>query len=112
MRIGYGTYLRDGGDLREEAQLAEASGLDGIFFSEHHGVAHYPPSPLALAHFALGATTTLRAGPMPLLLPLHHPVRIAEETALIDHVSGGRLIVGLAIGYLEDDFEQVGVPLS
>jgi alkanesulfonate monooxygenase SsuD/methylene tetrahydromethanopterin reductase-like flavin-dependent oxidoreductase (luciferase family) len=112
VRIGYGTYLRDGGDLRAEAMLAEASGLDAMFFSEHHGIARYPPSPLALAHYALGATSTLRAGPMPLLLPLHHPLRIAEESALIDHVSGGRLIMGLATGYLEDDFEQVGVPLA
>jgi alkanesulfonate monooxygenase SsuD/methylene tetrahydromethanopterin reductase-like flavin-dependent oxidoreductase (luciferase family) len=115
-RIGYGTYVGPGAgeglELREEIQLTEAAGFDAIFFSEHHGTERYPPSPLALASYALGATATLRSGPMPLLLPLHDPVRVAEESALLDVVSGGRLVLGLAAGYLPLDFEQIGIPVD
>src|ERR1700729_772094 len=115
-QIGYGTYVGpgtgEGLELREEIQLTEAAGFDAIFFSEHHGTERYPPSPLALASYALGATTTLRSGPMPLLLPLHDPVRVAEESALLDVVSGGRLVLGLAAGYLPHDFEQIGIPVD
>jgi alkanesulfonate monooxygenase SsuD/methylene tetrahydromethanopterin reductase-like flavin-dependent oxidoreductase (luciferase family) len=112
--ISYGTYpaqgITAGGELQEEIGLAEEAGFSAIYFSEHHGVRGYPPSPLALTHFALGGTRTLRAGPMPLLLPLHDPVRIAEETALIDHLSGGRLVLGVAPGFLAADFNQEGIP--
>jgi alkanesulfonate monooxygenase SsuD/methylene tetrahydromethanopterin reductase-like flavin-dependent oxidoreductase (luciferase family) len=115
-RLGYGTYVGpgvgEGLELREEIELTEAAGFDAIFFSEHHGTERYPPSPLALASYALGATTTLRSGPMPLLLPLHDPVRVAEETALLDVVSGGRLVLGLAAGYLPMDFEQIGIAVE
>jgi alkanesulfonate monooxygenase SsuD/methylene tetrahydromethanopterin reductase-like flavin-dependent oxidoreductase (luciferase family) len=115
-RLGYGTYVGpgpgEGLELREEIQLTEAAGFDAIFFSEHHGTERYPPSPLALASYALGATSTLRSGPMPLLLPLHDPVRVAEESALLDFVSGGRLVLGLAAGYLPRDFEQIGIPVD
>jgi alkanesulfonate monooxygenase SsuD/methylene tetrahydromethanopterin reductase-like flavin-dependent oxidoreductase (luciferase family) len=115
-RLGYGTYVGPGAgeglELREEIQLTEAAGFDAIFFSEHHGTERYPPSPLALASYALGATTTLRSGPMPLLLPLHDPVRVAEESALLDFVSGGRLVLGLAAGYLPRDFEQIGIAVE
>jgi len=115
-RLGYGTYVGpgpgEGLELREEIQMTEAAGFDAIFFSEHHGTERYPPSPLALASYALGATTTLRSGPMPLLLPLHDPVRVAEESALLDFVSGGRLVLGLAAGYLPRDFEQIGIALE
>jgi alkanesulfonate monooxygenase SsuD/methylene tetrahydromethanopterin reductase-like flavin-dependent oxidoreductase (luciferase family) len=112
-RCAYGTYLPaapgSADELREEISLVEAAGLHAIYFSEHHGVAGYAPSPMALAAFALGATTTLRAGAMPLLLPLHHPVRIAEEAALLDFMSGGRLVLGVGAGYLESDFVQIGL---
>lgn len=116
MRITYGTYVAQGelagAELREEIRLVEQAGFEAIFFSEHHGVDRYPPSPIHLAAFALGITTQLRAGPMPLLLPLHNPVRIAEDVALLDHVSSGRMVIGLSPGYLPVDFEQIGVPLD
>jgi len=83
-----------------------------VFFSEHHGVPGYIANPLAAATFVLGCSGTLRSGPMPLLLPLHDPVRIVEQAALVDAISGGRLIMGLGAGYLPRDFEQCGVPLD
>jgi alkanesulfonate monooxygenase SsuD/methylene tetrahydromethanopterin reductase-like flavin-dependent oxidoreductase (luciferase family) len=116
LTASYGTYVgtgdKAGAELRDEIVAAEQGGYYAVFFSEHHATPGYPPSPLALASYALGATSVLRSGPMPLLLPLHDPIRVAEETALIDHVSGGRLVLGVAPGYLPADFSQVGLPLD
>lgn len=112
---GYGTYLPGaagaGIELLEEIDLVQEAGLDAIFFSEHHGVDEYPPTPLTLAGVALGRTSTLRSGPMPTLVPLHNPVRLAEDAAVLDFVSDGRLIMGLGTGYLEQDFAQIGADL-
>jgi alkanesulfonate monooxygenase SsuD/methylene tetrahydromethanopterin reductase-like flavin-dependent oxidoreductase (luciferase family) len=111
---GYGTYIAaseaSGAGLRREIELVGDVGFDGIFFSEHHGSPQYPPSPLALSAYALGVDSNLRSGPMPLLLPLHNAVRVSEETALLDRVSDGRLVVGIATGYVKSEFEQAGVP--
>lgn len=115
MRCGYGTYLAGeaarGPALRDEVLRVEQAGFEGIYFSEHHGVQGYPADPLLLAAHALGATTRLLAGPLPLLLPLRDPVRIAESAALAQFVSGGRFVLGLGAGHLPADFGQVGISL-
>jgi alkanesulfonate monooxygenase SsuD/methylene tetrahydromethanopterin reductase-like flavin-dependent oxidoreductase (luciferase family) len=116
LRIGYGTYIAAeraaAPQFRVEVSEAEQAGFDGIYFSEHHGVPGYAATPLTLAAMALAQTTVLRAGPMPLLLPLHDPVRIAEESAMIDFLSQGRLVLGLGAGYHPSDYGQAGIPLS
>lgn len=116
MRLGYGTYVRSQSDLaskvREEIQLADAAGFDAIFFTEHHGMEGFVPNPLAAATFALGVSPRLRAGTLPLLLPLHDPVRIGEEAVLAEAFSGGRLLLGIGAGYLPRDFEQAGIALT
>lgn len=116
LRIGYGTYLAAeraaAPQFRVEVSEAEQAGFDGIYFSEHHGVPGYAATPLTLAAMALAQTTVLRAGPMPLLLPLHDPVRVAEDSAMIDFLSQGRLVLGLGAGYHPSDYGQAGIPLS
>jgi alkanesulfonate monooxygenase SsuD/methylene tetrahydromethanopterin reductase-like flavin-dependent oxidoreductase (luciferase family) len=116
IRLGYGTYLpgtpSGGAELRQEIALAESAGFDAMFFAEHHGVPGYPPDPLSLAIFALGQTSRLRAGPMPLLLPLREPARIAETAAMADFISNGRLILGVGVGYLQKDYDQIGIPFD
>lgn len=116
LRCGYGTYVpahaEAAAELREEIGLAEGAGFDAIFYSEHHGVDGYAPDPLALATFALGRTTRLRAGPMPLLLPLRNPALVAETAGLAHFISDGRLILGLGTGYHPQDFDQVGAPID
>ena len=116
MRLAYGTYIpSDPGTpaaLRDEIRLAEDAGFDAIYFSEHHLAEGFPPDPLSAAIYALGQTTTMRAGAMPLLLPIHEPVRIAERAAMANFLSNGRLVLGVGAGYHETDFAQVGIALE
>lgn len=119
MRFGYviGQQLGHGTDpaaaLREalaEARAAEEAGFDGVFVTEHHGTAlRYMPGVTPLLFVLAKMTSRVQLGCAVLLLPLAQPARVAEEMALLDHVSGGRLLVGLGGGYLPVDFDYFGV---
>jgi alkanesulfonate monooxygenase SsuD/methylene tetrahydromethanopterin reductase-like flavin-dependent oxidoreductase (luciferase family) len=80
---------------------------------EHHGVKdHYWPSPLTvLAGFAT-RTSRVLLGTDILVFPFYHPVRLAEDAALLDVMSGGRFVLGTAIGYKPDEFALYEVPLE
>jgi probable F420-dependent oxidoreductase len=96
-----------------EAQLAEASGFDSCFFGEHHQDADgFLPSPLIVATAVAAHTQRLRVGTSVILLPLHHPVRIAEDVITLDLVSKGRVVLGVGIGYQPADFHAFGVPMD
>jgi probable F420-dependent oxidoreductase len=96
-----------------EAQLAEASGFDSCFFGEHHQDADgFLPSPLIVATAVAARTQRLRVGTSVILLPLHHPVRIAEDVITLDLVSKGRVVLGVGIGYQPADFRAFGVPME
>src|SRR5690242_5994502 len=93
-----------------EAQLAEASGFDSCFFGEHHQDRDgFLPSPLIVATAVAARTTRLRVGTSVILLPLHHPVRVAEDVITLDLVSKGRVILGVGIGYQPSDFGAFSV---
>ena len=89
----------------EEVVHAEALGFDSVWMEEHHGVKeHYWPSPLTvLAGFAT-RTSRVLLGTDILVFPFYHPVRLAEDVALLDIMSGGRFVLGTAIGYKPDEF--------
>lgn len=96
-----------------EAQLAEASGFDSCFFGEHHQDRDgFLPSPLIVATAVAARTQRLRVGTSVILLPLHHPVRVAEDVITLDLVSKGRVIPGVGIGYQPSDFRAFGVPME
>lgn len=76
----------------------EALGFEGIFFSEHHFGRSYSPSPNLLIAAIAPRTTRLRLGVMGVVLPYYHPVRVIEEIGMLDHITGGRLEIGTAIG--------------
>ena len=88
-----------------EVEQGEALGFDSVWMEEHHGVRdHYWPSPLmVLAGFAT-RTSRVRLGTDVVVLPLYDPVRVAEDGALLDVMSGGRFVFGVAIGYRPDEF--------
>lgn len=88
-----------------EVMRGEELGFDSVWLEEHHSVRnHYWPSPLlCLAGYAT-RTTNILLGTDILVLPFYHPVRIAEDAAMLDVMSGGRFILGAAIGYRPDEF--------
>jgi len=100
-------------DALEEVIRAEELGFDSAWMEEHHAVRdHYWPSPLTvLAGFAT-RTSRLTLGTDILVAPFYHPVRLAEDVALLDQISGGRFVLGTAIGYKPDEFALYGVDLE
>jgi probable F420-dependent oxidoreductase len=68
------------------------------------------PDPLEWIAFGAGATTSLVFGTAILILPEHNPVHLAKRLATIDVLSGGRLLLGIGIGWLREEFDAVGVP--
>ena len=94
------------------AEAAEAAGFDAFWVSEHHGfIDGYLPAPLSVLASVAARTDRLLLGTGVVLGPLRHPVRLAEEAAVVDQLSGGRLILGLGLGYADDElraFELTG----
>ena len=97
----------------EEVVLGEELGFDSVWMEEHHGIKnHYWPSPLAvLAGFA-ARTSRVQLGTDVVVLPFHHPLKVAEDAAMVDVISNGRLILGVAIGYRPEEFAAFGQPLE
>src|SRR5262249_53209811 len=94
-----------------QIERAEALGWDDVWLSEHHFIADgYTPSMLALATAIAARTKRIDIGTSVLLLPLHDPLRVAEDAATVDVASGGRLQLGLAVGYRKGEFTGFGVP--
>lgn len=95
----------------ETADLAEALGYDELWVTEHHFMAYgICPSAISLAGFLLGRTSRIRVGTAVTLAPLVHPVALAEQTALNDHLGGGRFDLGLGRGGYKADYEVFGIP--
>lgn len=89
---------------------ADRLGIDIILCPEHHGEASgYVPSPIVAAAAIAGVTKTCRIGTGIALAPLYgHPLRMAEDFAVLDNLSGGRLEIGLGQGYRPSEFEAYG----
>src|SRR5437870_8235039 len=96
-----------------EAQLAESCGFDSCFFGEHHqDTDGFLPSHLSVATTVAARSRTLRVGTSVILLPLNHPVHLAEDAITLDLVSRGRLAIGVGIGYQPADFRAFSVPMD
>ncbi len=97
----------------EEAVLAEEMGFDACFFGEHHQDRDgFLPSPLIVAAAVAARTQRIKIGTSVLLLPLYHPVHVAEDTATLDIISKGRVILGVGLGYQGPDFAAFNVRQS
>ncbi|MEV6930662.1 LLM class F420-dependent oxidoreductase [Dactylosporangium sp. NPDC051485] len=70
------------------------------------------PDPLHWLTFAAACTSTLRLGTAMLILPEHHPVALAKRLATVDALSGGRLLAGIGVGWLREEYDAVGVPFA
>jgi alkanesulfonate monooxygenase SsuD/methylene tetrahydromethanopterin reductase-like flavin-dependent oxidoreductase (luciferase family) len=98
-------------DTLAMAEEAERLGYDGVWVSEHHFTDDGYMSALLPMLAAIAARTERVAlGTNVALAPLYHPLRLAEDAAVVDLISGGRLLLGLAIGYRDAEFDAFGVP--
>lgn len=97
-------------ELRAEVLEAERVGFEFVSFPEFHQ-AHQPVliSPLVLGAQLLALTSTIRFAPAVLCAPLHHPVHLAEDYAMLDRTSGGRAVLGVGIGHQAPDFAAYGL---
>lgn len=96
--------------VREEAQLAERAGFDMISLVEHHqGQRGEFSAPLTWLAAIAASTDTIGLATGVLLLPLYNPLLIAEQVHSVDRISGGRLAVGVGLGYRDADFDAAGV---
>jgi alkanesulfonate monooxygenase SsuD/methylene tetrahydromethanopterin reductase-like flavin-dependent oxidoreductase (luciferase family) len=95
--------------MLDQIAWAEGLGFGSVWLTEHHFTDDgYTPSPLVIAA-AIGARTrTMRIGTSLMLLPLHDPVRLAEDAATLAILTGGRFDLGLATGYREIEFRAFG----
>jgi luciferase family oxidoreductase group 1 len=95
------------------AQAADRLGFESIWCAEHHFSTYgYLSRPLMFATHLASQTERIRVGSAVVVLPLHHPLIVAEEIATADVLSGGRLDVGLGRGYQTYEFERLGIPLG
>jgi probable F420-dependent oxidoreductase len=111
-------------------QAAEEGGIESLWTVEHTVVpagyeSTYPysadgkmpgpenspiPDPLIWLAFVAASTKTIRLGTGILILPQRNPVVLAKEVATLDSLSGGRVELGIGVGWLEEEFEAIGVP--
>src|SRR5437879_9466742 len=104
--------------IRRAAVQAEQLGFSDVWVSEHIIVprdAPYPPSavfwdPVLTLTWAAACTQRVGLGTSVLVLPMRHPLPLAKELATLQNLSGGRLILGAGVGWLEAEFEALGVP--
>ncbi len=114
------------------AQAAEAAGFESIWTVEHtvvpvgyapaypyHPSGRMPgpedspiPDPIVWLSYVAAATSRIQLGTGVLILPQHNPVILAKALATLDHLSGGRTLLGAGVGWLKEEFDAVGVPFE
>jgi alkanesulfonate monooxygenase SsuD/methylene tetrahydromethanopterin reductase-like flavin-dependent oxidoreductase (luciferase family) len=96
--------------LLDEIALADDLGYHAFFLAEHHfheyGVV---PAPATVLAAAVGRTRRIGLGVAVSVLPFHDPLLVAEEYALLDQLSGGRVVLGVGSGYLQHEFDGFGI---
>jgi probable F420-dependent oxidoreductase len=113
------TYLLSGAErehaeqIRRFAVRAEELGFDSLFVTDHLLTAHrfYRVSwlePITTLAYAAAVTESVTLGTSILVLPTRHPVVLAKEIASLQHLSGGRYVFGVGVGWYDKEFEAVG----
>lgn len=97
----------------ELVRLAEQVGFESAWVSEHHGSSDgYLPSLLPMLAAFAAVTERIELGTGVVLTPLHDPLRLAEDAAVVDQLSAGRLILGLGNGSREEEFRMFGLTMN
>src|ERR1700677_3199363 len=100
------------GELREQVRAAREAGLGSVWVLNHFLGNMQTLEPLPTLSALAEPAGHMRLGTNMFILPLRHPVAVAEEFATLDHLSGGRVIAGFGMGYRENEFASFGVPMS
>ena len=99
-------------DFLEEAVLAEELGFDNVWASEHHFAQDaWNPSPITFLAAVAARTERVRIGTY-VLLPFHNPVRVAEDIAVLDNLSDGRVDLPVGVGSAAEEFRTFGIPFN
>jgi len=99
-------------EITELVRLADRLGVRYAWFTEHHAHAHWGhlPTPLLFALHLAGQTRDIRLGTAVICLNLHHPLDVAEQVAVADVLTGGRMAVGFGSGSTPEEFRLFGLP--
>ena len=123
MHVGTGAFFQNPGHARSDAEiwrqgleiagLAEPLGFDSVWSAEHHFTDyHMCPNVAQFLTWVASRTQRVQLGSMVMVLPWHDPVRLAEEVSVLDHMSGGRVLLGLGRGLGRVEFEGFRVEMS
>src|SRR5262245_18910810 len=95
----------------EQVAFADRLGFDLVWLTEHHFVDDaYLPSFAVVAGAIAARTSRIRISTDIALAPFHHPLRLAEDLAVLDNLSGGRMELGLGLAYAPHEFRAFGIP--
>lgn len=96
-------------DTLELAAWADEAGFDSFWLAEHHGASDgYIPATLPFLAAVAARTRRIEVGTAVLLAPFHDPLRVAEDAAVLDNISGGRLNLGLGLGWAPEEYRMFG----
>src|SRR3989441_6074498 len=123
MHVGMATIFQNPDRLRPDldvyrddlalAELAEPLGFESIWSVEHHFTDYtLCPDVLQFLSYMAGRSQRLLLGTMVVVLPWHDPLRVAEQVAMLDNLSGGRVILGLGRGAGRVEFDGFRVPMD
>jgi alkanesulfonate monooxygenase SsuD/methylene tetrahydromethanopterin reductase-like flavin-dependent oxidoreductase (luciferase family) len=99
-------------EVARQVELADGLGYDYAWFAEHHAHIHlgHLPNPLLLALHLAGRTRRIRLGSAVICLNMRHPVQVAEDIAVADHLTGGRISPGFGSGSTPQELALFGLP--
>ena len=123
MHVGAAVVFQNPGRMRPDhevyrhelrlADLVEPLGFDSIWGVEHHFTDYTMcPDVLQFLSYMAGRTERINLGSMVVVLPWHDPLRVAEQVAMLDAISGGRLILGLGRGAAKVEFDGFRLPMD
>ncbi len=96
-----------------QASYCDTAGFDALVLSEHHGVDDgYLPAPLLVATAFAAVTSRIQITVAALLAPLYDPIRLAEDIAVLDHLSRGRVAYVFGLGYRPEEYAMLGLDWS
>ena len=97
-------------EILDQIAWGDNNGFDDVWLSEHHFIEDgYLPSILPIAAAIAARTNRIRIASGVLLMPFHNPIRLAEDIAIVDVISGGRFELGVGIGFKREEFSGFGV---